>query len=53
VSIERAAGTIIPRGQTLLQGGDRLVIFVHQDQVNELHEHLAALGADGARTPGR
>jgi Trk K+ transport system NAD-binding subunit len=50
ISIERPEGTIIPRGDTILRPGDRLIIFVQQDRVTQLHEHLAAVGAGTARS---
>jgi CBS domain-containing protein len=44
VTVLRQQQTIIPRGDTQLLAGDRLMVLVQDRTVADLHEHLAALG---------
>jgi CIC family chloride channel protein len=42
VTVHRDHRTVIPRGETVLQAGDRLTILVREEAVTDLHERLAA-----------
>ena len=48
VTVQRQQHTIIPRGDTQLLAGDRLLVLVQDGAVADLHEHLAALGDNRA-----
>lgn len=41
VAVERGSEVLIPRGDTRLRSGDRMVILVQDEAIGELHEHLA------------
>lgn len=41
IAVDRGDQTIIPRGDTLLEVGDRLLFLVQEDQVLAFHEQLA------------
>ncbi len=42
IAVERGEETVIPRGDTLLAAGDRLLFLVQQERVVAFHEHLAS-----------
>jgi Trk K+ transport system NAD-binding subunit len=48
VAVGRGEETLIPRGDTTLEPGDRLDILVRGESVSELHEHLAQLAQASA-----
>lgn len=43
IAIERRSQTVIPRGDAVLESGDRLQMLVHDDAVATLHQYLASL----------
>ena len=54
IAVERDHRIVIPRGDTGLLPGDRLMILVQDSAVNQLHEHLATIeGGHESRLPGR
>jgi CIC family chloride channel protein len=42
IAIERGEETVIPRGDTELEAGDRMLFLVQHDRVVAFHEHLAS-----------